>query len=153
MQVDISIFDRIRQSISVVLAGVNANEAATVWVGKLPQQFVSGDVYAAAQKVRGLFQDHGTVSAVTVRRSHALNSVDACMHLECGSSAGHLLLVTCCDLCRCGRSRHRWGAGRWSPSQTASWHSGPCMPRSWWRARRRHWSVHGCLRTLVHLCM
>eukprot|EP01047_Picozoa_sp_COSAG01_P077734 COSAG01_NODE_14108_length_1495_cov_2.449140_2_plen_101_part_00 len=91
---DISIFDRIRQSISVVLAGVNANEAATVWVGKLPQQFVSGDVYAAAQKVRGLFQDHGTVSAVTVRRSHALNSVDACMHLECGSSAGHLL-VTC----------------------------------------------------------
>ena len=52
VQVDVSIFERIRKSISMVLAGVNDREQTTLWCGSIPREFVAGDLDKAAAKMR-----------------------------------------------------------------------------------------------------
>ena len=71
VQVDVSIFERIRKSISMVLAGVNDREQTTLWCGSIPREFVAGDLDQAAAKMRQLFEPFGRVATVTVRQKAA----------------------------------------------------------------------------------
>lgn len=68
VQVDISIFDRIRQSISEVLASVNQDQCRTLWVGSVPRSMVDCDIGLAADRLRGLFSRFGNVQSVTIRK-------------------------------------------------------------------------------------
>ena len=68
---DVSIFERIRKSISMVLAGVNDREQTTLWCGGIPREFVAGDLDKAAAKMRQLFEPFGRVATVTVRQKAA----------------------------------------------------------------------------------
>lgn len=89
-RVDISIFDRIRRSISHVLAEINEDEPTTLWVGHIPLAVVDDTSYRttsamAAQaleamggeeveedvgaiNVARIFQRFGEVESITVRR-------------------------------------------------------------------------------------
>eukprot|EP01043_Picozoa_sp_COSAG02_P061683 COSAG02_NODE_8338_length_2609_cov_1.978486_1_plen_612_part_00 len=68
VQVDTSIFDRIRQSISEVLVSVNQDQCRTLWVGSVPRSMIDCDVGLAADRLRGLFTRFGTVRSVTIRK-------------------------------------------------------------------------------------
>lgn len=68
VQVDTSIFDRIRQSISEVLVSVNQDQCRTLWVGSVPRSMIDCDVGLAADRLRGLFTRFGAVRSVTIRK-------------------------------------------------------------------------------------
>eukprot|EP01043_Picozoa_sp_COSAG02_P061769 COSAG02_NODE_8366_length_2596_cov_19.291280_1_plen_595_part_00 len=68
VQVDTSIFDRIRQSISEVLVSVNQDQCRTLWVGSVPRSMIDCDIGLAADRLRGLFSRFGKVKSVTIRK-------------------------------------------------------------------------------------
>ena len=68
VQVDVSIFDRIRQSISAVLASVNQDQCTTLWVGRVPRSMIDCEISLAADRMRGLFTRFGKVRSVTLRK-------------------------------------------------------------------------------------
>ena len=67
--IDTAIFDKIRESIGVVLTEEQSDEATTVWVGGIPDNVVAGDDPRQwADAVRALFEGRGAVCGVTVRK-------------------------------------------------------------------------------------
>jgi hypothetical protein len=93
VQVDTSIFDRIRNSIAEVLAEVAGDQCRTLWVGRIPRSMIDcGDIGLAADRVRGLFTRFGKVRSVTIRKKPAEYGTWALVSFESEISAERALV-------------------------------------------------------------
>ena len=80
VEVDVSIFDRIRRSISDVLAELSVDEPVTLWVGHVPLDLLGppeDDNEHGRQVLSKIFSRFGLVEAVAVRRKERPPSWDA----------------------------------------------------------------------------
>ncbi len=94
VQVDTSIFDRIRHSISKVLASVHQDQCRTLWVGSIPRSMIDCDIGLAADRLRGLFTRFGKVRSVTIRKKPSEYGTWSLVTFESETSAEQALADT-----------------------------------------------------------
>lgn len=94
VQVDTSIFDRIRHSIGEVLVSVNQDQCRTLWVGSVPRSMLDCDIGLAADRLRGLFGRFGKVTSVTIRKKPSEYGSWSLVSFESEAAAERALLDT-----------------------------------------------------------